>query len=219
MTGLISSAERFARVRHEGQFRKGKAQEPYTIHLEEVAALVERWSGSERAIAAAWLHDTVEDCPPTSVAELEALFGKEIAGIVAELTDDKSLPKAERKKQQILNAPKKSNEASLVKLADKTSNIRAIANSPPDGWSLERRLEYIGWANTVVGHLPLLPKEGFAEFLRRCDQAELNAYDDLGTVRQAQNASLRLLERRAKRLGANESEIRRFMLEFLDGAF
>ncbi len=51
------------------------------------------------------------------------------------------------------------------------------------------------------------------------NQAELNAYDELGTVRQAQNASLRLLERRAKRLGANESEIRRFMLEFLDGAF
>ena len=94
-----------------------------------------------------------------------------------------------------------------------------IANSPPDGWSLERRLEYIGWVNTVVSHLPFLPKEGLAEFLRRCDQAELNAYDELGTVRQAQNASLRLLERRAKRLGANESEIRRFMLEFLDGAF
>jgi len=219
MSDLISRAERFARVRHEGQFRKGKAQEPYTIHLEEVAALVERWRGSERAIAAAWLHDTVEDCPPTSVAELEALFGKEIAGIVAELTDDKSLPKAERKKQQILNASKKSNEASLVKLADKTSNIGAIANSPPDGWSLERRLQYIGWANTVVGHLPLLPKKGLAEFLSRCDQAELNAYDELGTVRQAQNASLRLLERRAKRLGASESEIRKFMLGLLDGAF
>ena len=219
MSDLISRAERFARVRHEGQFRKGKAQEPYTIHLEEVAALVERWSGSERAIAAAWLHDTVEDCPPTSVAELEALFGKEIAGIVAELTDDKSLPKAERKKQQILNASKKSNEASLVKLADKTSNIGAIANSPPDGWSLERRLEYIGWANTVVGHLPLLPKQGLAEFLSRCDQAELNAYDDLGTVRQAQNASRRLLERRAKRLGASEPEIRKFMLGLLNGAF
>ena len=77
MNDLISRAERFARVRHEGQFRKGKAQEPYTIHLEEVAALVERWSGSERAIAAAWLHvihlatcDTLEDCPPTSLAEL-----------------------------------------------------------------------------------------------------------------------------------------------------
>ena len=65
----------------------------------------------------------------------------------------------------------------------------------------------------------MVPKKGLAEFLSRCDEAELNAYDDLGTVRQAQNASLRLLERRAKRLGANELEIRRFMLEFLDGAF
>ena len=217
MSDLFSRAERFARARHAGQFRKGKAQEPYTIHLEEVAALVGRWSGSENAIAAAWLHDTVEDCPPTSVAELEALFGKDIAGIVAELTDDKSLPKAERKEQQILNASKKSNETSLVKLADKTSNIGAIANSPPDGWSLERRLEYIAWANTVVGNLPFLPAEGLSEFLRRCDQAELNAYDDLGTVRQAQNASLRILERRAKRLGASEVKIRKFILGFLDG--
>ena len=218
MIDLISRAERFARVRHEGQFRKGKAQEPYTVHLEEVAALVEHWSGSERAIAAAWLHDTVEDCPPTSLPELETLFGKEVVNIVAELTDDKSLPKASRKEQQIINAPKKSDEASLVKLADKTSNIGAIANSPPHGWSLERRLEYIAWANTVVGNLPFLPAEGVSEFLRRCDQAELNAYDDLGTVRQAQNASLRILERRAKRLGASEPQIRKFMLGFLEGA-
>ena len=55
MSDLISRAERFARVRHEGQFRKGKAKEPYTNHLVEVVALVERWSGSESAIAAAWL--------------------------------------------------------------------------------------------------------------------------------------------------------------------
>ena len=205
-------------MRHEGQFRKGKAQEPYTIHLEEVAVLVGRWSGSEKAIAAAWLHDTVEDCPPTSVAELETLFSKEVADIVAELTDDKALPKASRKEQQIINAPKKSDEASLVKLADKTSNIGAIANSPPEDWSLARRLEYIAWANTVVGNLPFLPKEGLSEFLRRCDQAELNAYDDLGTIRQAQNASIRILERRAKRLGASEPQIRKFMLGFLEGA-
>ena len=218
MNDLISRAERFARVRHEGQFRKGKAQEPYTIHLEEVAALVERWSGSESAITAAWLHDTVEDCPPTSLAELETLFSKEVADIVAELTDDKAQPKASRKEQQIINAPKKSDEASLVKLADKTSNIGAIANSPPEYWSLQRRLEYIAWANTVVGNLPFLPKEGLSEFLRRCDQAELNAYDDLGTIRQAQNASIRILERRAKRLGASEPQIRKFMLGFLEGA-
>ena len=142
MSDLISRAERFARVRHEGQFRKGKAKEPYTNHLVEVAALVERWSGSESAIAAAWLHDTVEDSP-TSVDELESLFDKDVADIVAELTDDKSLPKADRKKLQIINAAKKSKEACLVKLADKTSNIGAIANSPPEDWTLDRRLKYI----------------------------------------------------------------------------
>ena len=91
MNDLISRAERFARVCHEGQFRKGKAKEPYVNHLEEVAKLTERWGGEENAIAAAWLHDTVEDCPPTSFADLASLFGDEIAGIVAELTDDNGI--------------------------------------------------------------------------------------------------------------------------------
>ena len=81
ISDLISRAERFARVRHEEQFRKGKAQEPYTNHLVEVAALVERWSGSESSIAAVCLHDALEDCPPTSVAELESLFGKDVAEV------------------------------------------------------------------------------------------------------------------------------------------
>ena len=207
-----------AGVCHTGQCRKDAAKEPITIDLEEVSSLVKVWSGSEEAIAAACLHDSVEDCPPTSVAELESLFGKDVADIVAELTDDKSLPKADRKKLQIINAAKKSKEACLVKLADKTSNIGAIANSPPEDWSLDRRLKYIAWANTVVGQLPYLPKDGLNEFLKRCDQAELNAYDDLGSVRQAQNAAVSILERKAKRAGADEAQIRKFMLSFMQGA-
>ena len=70
MEDLVSRAERFARQRHSGQFRKGAAKEPYTIHLEEVTSLVERWGGTKQALAAAWLHDTIEDCPPTSINEL-----------------------------------------------------------------------------------------------------------------------------------------------------
>ena len=219
MNDLINRAERFARVCHEGQLRKGKAREPYTIHLEEVASLTGCWGGSENAIAAAWLHDTVEDCPPTSLEKILSLFGKEVASVVAELTDNKSLPKAERKQKQIENAPKKSDNASLVKLADKTSNVGAVAKSPPDDWSLDRRLKYITWAKEVVGRLPYLPKEALSEFLNRCDQAELNAYDDLGTVRQAQNASLYIMERRAKRLGSSDEQIRKFMLGFMEQAF
>ena len=130
-----------------------------------------------------------------------------------------ALPKAERKRKQVENAPKKSNEASLVKLADKTSNVGSIANSPPAEWSLDRRLSYIGWANEVVGRLPYLPKEALNEFLKCYDIAELNAYDDLGTIRQGENAALRVIDRRAKRLGASDDRIRQMMLSFMAGAF
>ena len=219
MNDLISRAERFARVCHEGQFRKGKAKEPYVNHLEEVAKLTERWGGGENAIAAAWLHDTVEDCPPISFADLALLFGDKIADIVAELTDDKSLPKAERKRKQVENSSFKSVDASLVKLADKTSNVGAIGKSPPADWSLERRLAYISWANEVVERLPFAPKEGLDEFFKRYDIAELDSYDDLGTVRQGENAALRVIERRAKRLGASDEKIRQMMLSFMADAF
>jgi len=219
MNDLISRAERFARVCHEGQFRKGKAKEPYTIHLEEVATLVEKWGGGDNAIAAAWLHDTVEDCPPISSADLASLFGDEVAYIVAELTDDKSLSKAERKRKQVENAPHKSNDASLVKLADKTSNVGAIGKSPPADWSLERRLAYISWADQVVERLPFAPKEGLDEFFKRYDIAELDAYDDLGTIRQGENAALRVIERRAKRLGASDDKIKQMILGFMEGAY
>jgi hypothetical protein len=219
MNDLTRRAERFARVCHEGQFRKGKAKEPYTIHLEEVATLVEKWGGGDNAIAAAWLHDTIEDCPPISSADLASLFGDEVAYIVAELTDDKSLSKAERKRKQVENAPHKSNDASLVKLADKTSNVGAIGKSPPADWSLERRLAYISWADQVVERLPFAPKEGLDEFLKRYDIAELDTYDDLGTIRQGENAALRVIERRAKRLGASDDKIKQMMLGFMEGAY
>jgi len=169
MTDLIKSAKIFARSRHAGQFRKGDAQEPYIVHVEEVAELVTAWGGSESAIAAAWVHDTVEDCPPTSFAEIELEFGSEVAGIVREMTDDKSLPKAERKKMQILNAAKKSEAACLIKLADKSSNVAAIGTSPPADWSAERKLEYVAWAQTVIAPLPYKPEMALKSFNNHCD--------------------------------------------------
>ena len=174
MTDLIKSAEIFARSRHAGQFRKGDAQEPYIVHVEEVAELVTAWGGSESAIAAAWLHDTVEDCPPTSFAEIEQDFGSEVVSIVREITDDKSVPKAERKKLQIVNAAKKSEAACLIKLADKSSNVAAIGSSPPADWSAERKREYVAWARTVVAPLPYKPNIALQAFDSRC-QATLRA--------------------------------------------
>ena len=206
MTDLVKRAERFARVCHYGQFRKGAAREPYTIHLEEVSSLVEKWGGSEEAIAAAWLHDTIEDCPPTNHEDLVGLFGKQVADLVAEVTDDKSLPKQIRKELQIENAPKKSLGAALIKLADKTSNLGALAYSPPEAWSLERRLEYVKWATTVVEALPTVSKNGMNLFLTRCDQAELQAYLDLGTTSMAENAVFHILERKMLRCGGTQQQ-------------
>ena len=108
MSNLLERAEAFARRVHEGQFRKGEAKEPYTVHLEEVVDLVSKHGGSDTEVCAAWLHDTVEDCPPTSFQDIEENFGIEVGKIVSELTDDKNLKKAERKRLQVINASHKS---------------------------------------------------------------------------------------------------------------
>ena len=168
MTDLIKQAEAFARERHKGQIRKGAAAEEYMVHVADVASRVQALGGNQAAICAAWLHDTVEDCPPTSVAELAGLFGAQIAGFVAELTDDKALPKAERKRLQRVNAPAKSATASLVKIADKTSNVTALRLSPPAHWPVERKLAYIDWAEDVVGALGHQPAAASTAFKAAC---------------------------------------------------
>jgi (p)ppGpp synthase/HD superfamily hydrolase len=150
---VLQAADTAARW-HVHQRRKGIAQEPYINHLLEVASLVaEATSGSDPTVViAALLHDAAED-QEVSVEMLAGEFGQHVADIVIEVTDDKALPKDERKRRQVENAPKKSREAKLIKLADKTSNLRTIASSPAANWSVERRLEYIEWAKSVVAGL------------------------------------------------------------------
>ena len=100
-------------------------------------------------LIAAVLHDTVEDTE-TTPEEIEALFGPEVEVLVAEMTDDKSLPKAERKRLQIEHAPGLSSHAKEIKIADKISNILGITHNPPAGWSPKRKREYLEWADEVV---------------------------------------------------------------------
>jgi (p)ppGpp synthase/HD superfamily hydrolase len=146
---LILRAALFAARAHAGQTRKGAAAEPYVNHVIEVAAILAEAGAPQAAILAALLHDTVEDTEATG-ADLVAAFGEEIAAIVAEATDDKSLPKETRKALQVSLAPKKSDAAKQLKLADKISNLRAIAESPPANWNHARRTEYVGWAGRVA---------------------------------------------------------------------
>jgi len=147
----LARAYDFAAARHAGQRRKGEAGEPYINHLTEVARLVAEASGGADAdlVAAAVLHDTVEDTP-TTPQELSALFGPRVAALVAEVTDDKTLPKAERKRLQIEHAGHASAGAKIIKIADKTSNLRALAASPPMGWAADRKADYALWAKAVV---------------------------------------------------------------------
>ena len=137
----ITEARSLATERQEGQFRKGSARLPYVVHCEEVAALVARYGGSEDAIVAAWLHDIVEDTD-TTAEEIRARFGKAVASIVLEVTDDPGLGKEVARAQQVLSAPRKSLEAALIKAADQASNMLSIVNTPPY-WSNEERLAYI----------------------------------------------------------------------------
>lgn len=160
----ILGAVRFAAERHAHQKRKGANQEPYINHLIEVAELIASSSSQldPELIMAGFLHDTIEDTG-TTLTELEERFGSDVAALVAEVTDDKSLPKEARKHLQIKNAHKKSERAQTLKLADKISNLRSILASPPIGWSVERKREYFEWARAVVDELnspnPILKKE------------------------------------------------------------
>ncbi|MDP3158862.1 MAG: HD domain-containing protein, partial [Reyranella sp.] len=141
----------YAARQHIGQRRKGERAEPYINHLTEVAALLaEATDGSDvTLLAGGLLHDTLEDTDAT-YEELEQRFGPEVAALVAEVTDDKSLPKEERKRLQIDKTPSKSRRAKLLKIADKTSNLRSMVSSPPKGWTPERLRDYVGWAEQVV---------------------------------------------------------------------
>ena len=150
----ILSAARFAAEKHSRQRRKGDAAEPYVNHLIEVAELVAMSlpEPDTNLVIAALLHDSIEDAGVTA-ADLASRFGADVAGLVGEVTDDKSLPKQERKRLQVENAPKKSARAQTIKLADKISNLRSMLASPPAGWDYDRKREYFVWARRVVDGL------------------------------------------------------------------
>ncbi|MHB8529481.1 MAG: HD domain-containing protein [Caulobacteraceae bacterium] len=147
----MARAYDFAAIKHQSQRRKGDAAEPYVNHLTEVALLVATATKGADAelVIAAILHDTVEDTQ-TTFGELAAAFGPRVASLVVEVTDDESLPKAQRKRLQIEHAANSSPGAKLIKIADKTSNLRSVCASPPAGWPPERVAEYVAWAKEVV---------------------------------------------------------------------
>jgi GTP diphosphokinase / guanosine-3',5'-bis(diphosphate) 3'-diphosphatase len=148
---LIIRATAFAADKHRKERRKDAEATPYINHPIALANLLVNDAGIEDAsvLAAALLHDTIEDTA-TTAEELTSAFGAEIAGIVLEVTDDKKLQKAERKRLQVEHAPHLSPKAKLVKLADKICNLRDLSSSPPADWTTQRLREYFDWAKAVV---------------------------------------------------------------------
>jgi len=151
---LVLKAVEFAAHKHTNQRRKDARASPYINHPIALAQILRDEGGVDDpvVIAAALLHDTVEDTE-TSYQELRGQFGARVADIIAEVTDTKWLQKGSRKRLQISKASKASEGARLVKLADKIANLRDIIASPPADWSLTRKREYFDWAKQVVDHV------------------------------------------------------------------
>jgi guanosine-3',5'-bis(diphosphate) 3'-pyrophosphohydrolase len=148
---LVLRAAAFAAEKHRAQRRKDADASPYINHPLALANVLANLGGVTDAevLCAALLHDTVEDTMTTE-AELRAHFGAAIAGIVMEVTDDRSLPKSVRKQAQIDHASGCSHGAKLVKVADKVCNLQDLLDSPPKSWPPERKRAYFDWASRVV---------------------------------------------------------------------
>ncbi|XP_059610686.1 guanosine-3',5'-bis(diphosphate) 3'-pyrophosphohydrolase MESH1 [Phlebotomus argentipes] len=151
---MYTKCVNFAAVKHKDQRRKDKDGTPYINHPVGVAYILTDEAGiwDLPVLLAAILHDTVEDTE-TTFEEIEEHFGTQVRNVVAEVTDDKTLPKDVRKAKQIENAAKSSYEARLVKLADKLYNLRDLQRCLPVGWTDGRRKEYFRWAKAVVDNL------------------------------------------------------------------
>ena len=153
----VITALEFAAQRHKGQTRKGKNKSPYINHPISVMSTLSKFGeDSENLLAAAALHDVIEDTAKQKeeIARLSSIiedrFGSIVLKIVLEVSDDKSLPYQERKHLQVINTPQLSDDAKKLKIADKTCNISDLMMDPPLGWSKERKIAYLEWAKQVI---------------------------------------------------------------------
>lgn len=146
---ILLEAASFAARQHRKQRRKDVDATPYINHPLEVARILSEADITDLdVLIAALLHDTVEDTP-TTLDDVVNAFGQRVASLVKEVTDDKSLPKAARKRQQVLTAPNKSDGAKVIKIADKIANLRDLLSGPP-AWDEARTSAYVSFAKDVA---------------------------------------------------------------------
>jgi GTP diphosphokinase / guanosine-3',5'-bis(diphosphate) 3'-diphosphatase len=149
---LLDEAKRYASRHHAGHFRPNAAREPVASHLAEVSRLVADAGAPEHVVAAAWLHDVVEDTEAT-LDDLRAAFGHRVADIVEGLTDPEgfaTMPLAERKRRQAERVAHLPDDVKLVKLADQVSNMKSVVEDPPVDWDAGDCLAYLSGAAAVA---------------------------------------------------------------------
>jgi guanosine-3',5'-bis(diphosphate) 3'-pyrophosphohydrolase len=157
-TRLIQALH-YAADQHRHQRRKDIDASPYINHPIALLHILAVEAGITDAdvLVAAVLHDVIEDCSGPGQMHEEARrreireqFGETVLALVEAVSDDKTLPKPDRKRAQIAHAAHLPYGARLIKLADKTANLRDLADNPPAAWSPERLEQYYSWAGEVV---------------------------------------------------------------------
>jgi (p)ppGpp synthase/HD superfamily hydrolase len=112
---------------HYGQFRKGGEGVHYSVHPIHMALILARAGVRQELIQAALLHDVVEDCDGWTMERLRSEFGDEVADIVDQLTEDKSLTWQQRKQWAIEHVDQMCDDSVVVKAADKLHNLQSLA--------------------------------------------------------------------------------------------
>lgn len=150
----IFKALQYASIKHKGQIRKGRDRAAYINHPIAVANTIINVGKieDENTIIAALLHDVIEDTDTTE-QDISEAFNSEIAQIVLEVSDDKHLSIEERKALQIKNAPHLSDEAKIIRVADKICNIRDVIDFPPITWNKKRKIIYLNWTRNIVDQI------------------------------------------------------------------
>lgn len=171
---LLIKAAYFAGEKHRMQRRGDVEETPYINHPLELASILteEGRITDVDVICAALLHDTIEDTQ-TTLSELEQHFGKTIANLVAEVTNDMSLNSEQRRHAELAFIPNLSDKAKLIKLADKLANIRDVSTMPPVGWSTKKKSEYFDFALSVAQRAALASPALFEIFLRDYEQLSI----------------------------------------------
>jgi guanosine-3',5'-bis(diphosphate) 3'-pyrophosphohydrolase len=170
----LLTAVDFAADKHKFQRRKGQNEMiPYINHPLQIARLIAEHYGTQNTdlLVAAILHDIIEDTE-TTPEEIEEKFGSHVKDIVLEVSDDKNLNKADRKRLQVENSPRISGEGKIIKLADKICNVKDITAFPPKGWDNERIIEYIRWSRSVINGVKGVNKKMEEIFERVSNEAE-----------------------------------------------